>query len=200
MNYLDIDMSVKLATPKWYTPYIKGYPMVKLGEFCKTRGFSVDSEYNTYSDISTLYFHRCSIVGKAGARYKIPGEGINKHSDIFNIEDMLIKQLREDFDIKEEMQYMKIPRISEISKATINARYGVCNDKPEIKNVIFSGPCTIVMWSDGDKTIVRCGEDDIFDKEKGLAMAISKKMLGTNSSKSSYYDVFKEYIQEKEEA
>ena len=91
---------------------------------------------------------------------------------------------------------MVTPRNSGRYAAIMNARYGICNNKPEIKNVIFSGPCTIVLWSDGDKTIVRCGEDDTFDKEKGLAMAISKKMLGTNSSKSSYYDVFKKFIQE----
>ncbi len=64
---------------------------------------------------------------------------------------------------------------------------------PEIKNVIFSGPYTIVMWSDGDKTIVRC-DDENFDKEKGLAMAISKKFLGTNKSKSNYNDIFKKWI------
>ena len=97
---------------------------------------------------------------------------------------------------------MRIPRGSgkTFYKEITNASYGVRNDKPEIDKVIFSGPCTIVMWSDGDKTIVRCGEDDTFDKEKGLAMAISKKMLGNNKSKSNYYDIFKEYIQEKEEA
>ena len=65
----------------------------------------------------------------------------------------------------------------------------------EIKNVIFSGPCTIVQWSDGDKTIVKCENED-FDKEKGLAMAICKKFLGTNKSKSNYNDIFKKWIKE----
>ena len=71
--------------------------------------------------------------------------------------------------------------------------------KPQnlIKNVIFSGPCTIVQWSDGDKTIVRCENED-FDKEKGLAMAIAKKFFGTNESKSNYNDIFKKWIPEEE--
>ena len=71
--------------------------------------------------------------------------------------------------------------------------------KPQnlIKNVIFSGPCTIVQWFDGDKTIVRCENED-FDKEKGLAMAIVKKFFGTNESKSNYNDIFKKWIQEEE--
>lgn len=71
--------------------------------------------------------------------------------------------------------------------------------KPQdlIKNVIFSGPCTIVQWSDGDKTIVRCENED-FDKEKGLAMAIVKKLFGTNESKSNYNDIFKKWIPEED--
>ena len=71
--------------------------------------------------------------------------------------------------------------------------------KPQdlIKNVIFSGPCTIVQWTDGDKTIVRCENED-FDPEKGLAMAIVKKLFGTNESKTNYNDIFKKWIQEEE--
>ena len=72
--------------------------------------------------------------------------------------------------------------------------------KPQdlFKNVIFSGPCTIVQWSDGDKTIVRCENED-FDKEKGLTMAIVKKLFGTNESKSNYNDIFKKWIPEEED-
>ena len=63
---------------------------------------------------------------------------------------------------------------------------------PDIKQVKFSGPCTIVIWNDGTKTIVRCA-DEKFDKEKGLAMCIAKKSLG---NKGKYYDVFKKWIGE----
>ena len=49
-----------------------------------------------------------------------------------------------------------------------------------IKNVIFDEPATIVYWADGSKTVVICQEGDIYDEEKGLAMAISKKALGNN--------------------
>lgn len=68
-----------------------------------------------------------------------------------------------------------------------------------IKDVIFSGPCTIVLWKDGTKTIVRC-ENEFFDREKGLAMAICKKVLGTNKSGSNYYDIFKKWCSEEEDA
>ena len=138
MNYLDTDMSVKQATPKWYTPYVKGHPMIKLGEFCKTHGIAIESEYSTYPDVTTFYFRRYSMLGKAAASYRIPCDGINEYYDTSHIEDMIIKQIRDDFDIKEELQYMTTPINSERYKAIMNARYGICNNKPEIKNVIFS--------------------------------------------------------------
>lgn len=48
---------------------------------------------------------------------------------------------------------------------------------PEIKKVIFNDPATIVYWTDGTKTVVKAGKDDIFDKETGLAMAIAKRVF-----------------------
>lgn len=62
---------------------------------------------------------------------------------------------------------------------------------PEIKNVIFNDPATIVMWEDGTKTVVQCQEGDIYDPEKGLAMAISKKIMG---NKRDYYHTFKHWL------
>ena len=46
---------------------------------------------------------------------------------------------------------------------------------PEIKEIIFNNPYTIVRWSDDTETKVRCIDKDIFDKETGVAMAITKK-------------------------
>lgn len=64
---------------------------------------------------------------------------------------------------------------------------------PEVENVIFNGPATIVIWEDGTKTVVKCDENDIFDPEKGLAMAISKRALG---NKGNYYDEFKKWTKD----
>ena len=66
--------------------------------------------------------------------------------------------------------------------------------KPTIKNVIFNDPATIVMWSDGTKTVVKCGENDIYDPEKGVAMCCMKKLLGTNKTGSNYLDKVEEYF------
>ena len=61
----------------------------------------------------------------------------------------------------------------------------------KIKKVIFNIPATIVFWSDGTKTVVKAGPNDAFDPEKGLAMAISKKMLGNNYTA---YGRFKKWL------
>ena len=67
---------------------------------------------------------------------------------------------------------------------------------PEIKDVIFNEPATIIIWKDGTKTVVKCQEGEGYDPEKGMAMAISKKALG---NKGNYCEVFKKWLPEEEE-
>lgn len=66
---------------------------------------------------------------------------------------------------------------------------------PEIKDVIFNEPATIIIWKDGTKTVVKCQEGEGYDPEKGMAMAISKKALG---NKGNYCEVFKKWLPEEE--
>ena len=61
---------------------------------------------------------------------------------------------------------------------------------PNIKRVISNDPATIVMWSDNTKTVVKA-ENEAFDPEKGLAMAIAKKALG---NMGNYYNEFRKYL------
>lgn len=65
-----------------------------------------------------------------------------------------------------------------------------------IKKVIFNEPATIVLWEDDTKTVVKCGKNDTYDAEKGLALCIAKKYLG---NKSNFNNVFKEWLPEPEE-
>lgn len=67
------------------------------------------------------------------------------------------------------------------------------NLKDPIDKVIFNNPAVIVFWKDGTKTVVKCGPDDIFDPEKGLAMAIAKKHLG---NKGNYNNILKKHLKE----
>ena len=60
-----------------------------------------------------------------------------------------------------------------------------------IKDVIFNDPATIVFWSDDTKTVVKASKEDTYDPEKGLAMAISEKVLGS-------YSQFKKWLPKEE--
>ena len=69
-----------------------------------------------------------------------------------------------------------------------------------IKKVHFNPPATVVLWEDGTKTVVKIQDDEEFDPEKGLAMAISKKALG---NQGNYYETIKKWCEpywEKEES
>lgn len=60
-----------------------------------------------------------------------------------------------------------------------------------IKNVIFNPPATVVYWSDGTKTVVKCSANDMFDPEKGLAMCIAKRCANNSGS---YYKTIQKWI------
>lgn len=64
---------------------------------------------------------------------------------------------------------------------------------PNISKVIFNPPATIVFWEGGSKTVVKAQNDEAFDPEKGLAMAIAKKYFG---NKGNYFNQIKEWTKD----
>ena len=48
---------------------------------------------------------------------------------------------------------------------------------PEVKEVIFAPPATIVYWKDGSRTVVKCDENDEYNEEIGFALCFMKKVL-----------------------
>ena len=79
----------------------------------------------------------------------------------------------------------------------LNYMYGMNSSHiPEIKNVIFHDPATIVFWEDGTKTVVKCQDGDKFDPEKGLSMAIAKKAYG---NKGDYCNKLKKWLPKEEQ-
>lgn len=80
----------------------------------------------------------------------------------------------------------------EYTKKNDIVQFGMCS--VSIRKVIFNDPATVVLWSDGTKTVVKCGPEDKFDMEKGLAMAIVKKMAGNDNR---FHKVFKQYTKKK---
>lgn len=78
-----------------------------------------------------------------------------------------------------------------MTKIKDNPALLIDNFIPGIKDVKFYGnKATVVFWEDNTKTTVVCQDGDIFDKEKGLAMAICKKIHG---NKGYFNDIFKKF-------
>lgn len=74
---------------------------------------------------------------------------------------------------------------------TTNASFAIRSDNSlAIRDVWFRNPATIVFWEDNTKTVVKTRGGEKFDPEKGLAMAIIKKLYGNNGS---YYEIFKKW-------
>ncbi len=97
-------------------------------------------------------------------------------------------------DIDKEMKMLAKVDLNSL-KVDLNSLFGVKSVERKtdmrIKKVYFNDPATVVLWEDGTKTIVKAGKGDIYDPEKGLAMAIAKKALG---NQGNYYELFKKWL------
>lgn len=78
-----------------------------------------------------------------------------------------------------------------IWKRFLNSMYGY-NDLFGYKKIIFHEPATIILWKDGTKTVVKCQNGEIYDKEKGIALCFMKRALG---NKGNFNNVIKKAIQ-----
>lgn len=62
---------------------------------------------------------------------------------------------------------------------------------PEIDRLIYSGNKTIIIWKDGDKTIVSCGEGEQFDQYTGFCAAVVKKVFGSTTAAKKVMNTLK---------
>ncbi len=60
------------------------------------------------------------------------------------------------------------------------------------KRVIINKPAVIIYWLDGSKTVVKKQKGDKWDPEKGVAMAICKRLYGNTGR---YNDVIKRALE-----
>lgn len=58
-------------------------------------------------------------------------------------------------------------------------------------------PATIILWEDETKTVVKCCKNDIYDPEKGFAMAVIKKLCGNDSA--LFHKLFKTWCLKSED-
>lgn len=91
----------------------------------------------------------------------------------------------------------KLIRQSNLANSNVYNNLFITNEVlPNIRDVrFFNNKTTVVWWSDGSKTVVVCQDCDTFDKEKGLTMAIVKKIYG---NKGNFNNIFRKWIYDKE--
>ena len=152
-------------------------------------------------DLASADLRDCTLITKNGTKITATIDSIESSVDalpkfegrIMGIKTAEPKLSYEDYCRKDfELQ-------RNIYRNMLNSMYGIrtatMNYIPEIKNVIFNDPATIVFWEDGTKTVVKCQDGDEFDPEKGLAMAIVKKAYG---NKGSYWNKLKKWLSKEE--
>lgn len=97
--------------------------------------------------------------------------------------DATMKVISKEYGWLEKHLYFRVR--SDIERARYE-KFKPRNSKfPKPKKVHFSGPCTIIIWEDKTKTIVRCQDGDTFDPEVGISMCYLKKLLG---NEGNYYN------------
>ena len=139
----------------------------------------------------------CTLIMKNGTKIPVAIDYIETTADTFpkfegHITGTAKVSYRSLYDIRNDAE---VPRNT--YRNILNSTYGIGSLRiPEIKNVIFNDPATIVFWEDGTKTVVKCQENDEFDPEKGLAMAIAKKAYG---NKGNYCNKMKKWLPKEEQ-
>lgn len=77
---------------------------------------------------------------------------------------------------------------AEMCKLAINTIYGCSSQAkqtietykiPEVREIRYNGPATIVFWEDNTKTVVKVQPGELcYDPDKAFAMAVCKKLFG----------------------
>lgn len=150
----------------------KGYntPGATLYDYVRTYLDNEHIEYHTHALIQ-----RWREIANRGIEYKRLLNNIYGRGGLGNLAPIVL--------INEVVQKISEDARKYKEKIEMNRRF-------EIKKVIFNNPATIVIWANGAKTVVKA-QNEIYDPEKGLAMAFAKRALG---GKGSYYDVFKQWL------
>lgn len=122
----------------------------------------------------------------------------NGRSLIFNPGDLL-RDKQGDWHIRSMPNFNKLADIVDeaFKREALYHRGDVRKEEPSmnagsIKSVIFNPPATVVYWTDGTKTVVKCNENDIFDPEKGLALAVAKRCAGNHGA---YYTEIRHWVE-----
>lgn len=168
------------------------HSMDEMNQYFETRGIAVlrsyESDRQRYrfllkkGDVTRTYYFHYPLTETFAERHDQMTKACEDMAKVFLDEVTRHEYLKNDIQVTVESLYpsvMIVPR----------------QLAPE--KVYFNDPVTVVIWNDGTKTIVRCSENDIYDPEKGLAMAFCKKMFGNDNTFKKH---FKKWLPEESES
>ena len=69
-----------------------------------------------------------------------------------------------------------------ITSAIIDIAQNTATAKYTPTRILKSGPCTIVFWQDGTKTMVRRAADEVDNDYSAFTAALAIKIFGSNSA------------------
>lgn len=76
--------------------------------------------------------------------------------------------------------------ISEHLRASIRSDRYPWGDKPRqpitVDHIFYDDVATVVFWTDGTKTVVKCAEGTPYDEYSAFCIALAKKIYGNNSA------------------
>ena len=157
-----------------------------LDDFSKAYGVTIELIEDSLNQMPELIIR--DSFNRWVSRHKLPNL---RHDELAYVLD----QVKRKYDL-EVKDYIRAYELDLSLYAYFKPNTTNTTKLPEIKDVIFNEPATIILWADGTKTVVKCQEGEDYDPEKGMAMAISKKALG---NKGNYCEVFKKWLPEVEE-
>lgn len=115
------------------------------------------------------------------------------------------------FDEIEDTKTTVDDHAARLCKLAINTIYG-CSSQvkqtietykiPEVREVRYNGPATIVFWEDNTKTVVKVQPgEEYYDPDKAFAMAVCKKLFGNkfNRHLAKAQKAFEKHCEEEHE-
>lgn len=186
----DIVAVVSKATMPWLRGRLGIVYKIYKGENGTVKyGVMIEGKNNRYSKDGAYWFCECDI--KSVTHNKVACSAYPKINGYMDTDEAITKYILNDIDITNELYAQFTLNHKEWEKKCIMSKLNVAT----IKSVIFNDPATIVFWLDGTKTVVKA-ENEKYDPEKGLAMAIAKRALG---NEGNYYNVFRKWLPKEEE-
>ena len=211
MRMIDAERTTKYLHGEYFNPWFEG----RLRSLCNLYGYAIiiknhaiepyRTEIRIRKDTDLEHAHMASMSIDPKDIPVGPGQSLSAFTDA--VFKRLVNELDEEFKRDSKMPSQEVYcRCSDVTELRANECYINTFAKeynkmfvkkeyptyPEIKNVIFNPPATIVFWDDGTKTVVKAQNNEHFDPEKGLSMAIAKKHFG---NKGHYFEEIKKWTE-----